>query len=150
MAVTGLHKLQILRGLSGKRSLLSCSGDGSVVDLWTHDDGSGRQVWNIQLVPGSTDLCHITVSKGVSGGRTYLSCTPDGSRVDLWREDDGSGRQRWRIVPLNDPGIPDYFNILVSAGVSGGRVYLSCTPDGTRVDLWNQDDGSGRQRWQLQ
>jgi len=150
MAITGLHNLQVVRGLSGNRSLLSCNGDGTVVDLWSQDDASGRQVWDVQLVPGYTDLVHITVSKGVSGGRRYLSCTADGSKVDLWSEDDRSGRQRWQIVPLNDSTICNYFNVMVSAGVSGGRVYLSCTADGTKVDLWNQDDGSGRQRWQLQ
>jgi len=149
MAIIGSHNLQILRGLSSNRSLLSCNGDGSVVDLWSQDDGSGRQVWEISLAPGHVDAYHIIVSKGVSGDRKYLSCTADGSRVDLWNEDDNSGRQRWQFVQMQGP-MCNYYNIKVDAGVTGGRTFLSCTSDGTHVDLWNQDDGSGRQRWQVQ
>jgi hypothetical protein len=149
MTLDGSHNLQVLRGLSTNRSLLSCNGDGSVVDLWGEDDGSGRQVWEISLVPGHTDAYHIIVSKGVSGDRKYLSCTQDGSKVDLWNEDDNSGRQRWQFVPVQSP-ICTYYNIKVDAGVTGGRTLLSCTPDGSTVDLWNVDDGSGRQRWQVQ
>ncbi len=95
--VTGSNKnIQVLRGLSTDRSLLSCSPDGTVVDLWNVDDGSGRQEWNITLVPGLSDTYNITVSNGVND-RKYLSCTSDGTRVDLWSKDDGSGRQRWQL-----------------------------------------------------
>ena len=31
--------------------------------------------------------------------------------------------------------------------VSGDRKYLSTTEDGSNVDLWNEDDESGRQKW---
>ena len=29
------------------------------------------------------------------------------------------------------------------------RIFLSTSADGKVVDLWNQDDGSGRQRWHV-
>ena len=150
MSVIGLRDMQILRGLSSDRSLLSCSSDGTVVNLWNEDDGSGRQFWDVQLVPGSDDLFHITVSKGVTGDRRFLSCFPDGSGVDLWAQDDGSGRQRWQIAPVPGTNIPSYYHVTVSKGVTGDRRFLSCFPDGSGVDLWAQDDASGRQRWQLQ
>lgn len=91
------QNLQVLRGLSSDRSLLSTSKDGTVVDLWNSDDGSGRQKWDISLVAGFTDVYNIKVSGGTTDGRVYLSCTKDGSKVDLWTKDDGSGRQRWQL-----------------------------------------------------
>jgi outer membrane protein assembly factor BamB len=150
MSITGIHNIQVLRGLSSNRSLLSANGDGSVVDLYSTDDGSGRQDWDIELVPGYDDLYHVTISKGVPGGRVYLSCTSDGTKVDLYTTDDGSGRQRWRFVPVAGTSIPSYYNIFVSAGTNTSHTYLSCTPDGFVVDLYSIDDDSGRQRWQVQ
>jgi hypothetical protein len=148
MALDGSHNLQILRGLSSNNSLLSCGADDSV-QLWNQVDQTGRQVWAISLVPGHTDVYYIKVSNG-SGDPKFLSCAQDGSGVDLWNVDDNSGRQRWQFVPVKDSTICSYYNINVDAGVSGGRTLLSCTPDGSTVDLWTTDDGSGRQRWQLQ
>lgn len=150
MPFQGNCNLQVLRGLTSARSLLSCTADGGTVDLFDQDDGSGRQQWRVELVPGRTDVYHIFVVGGVSGDRRYLSCTSDGTKVDLFARDDDSGRQRWRFVPVSGSGIPSYYNIRVDAGVTNGRVLLSCTPDGAVVDLWHTDDPSGRQRWQVQ
>lgn len=150
MAFQAKCNLQVLRGLNSARSLLSCTSDGGKVDLFDKDDGSGRQQWLIQLVPGRTDVYHIIVAAGVTNDRRYLSCTDDGGKVDLFARDDDSGRQRWRFVPVTGSGIPSYYNIHVDGGVANGRVWLSCTPDGYVVDLWNTDDASGRQRWQVQ
>jgi hypothetical protein len=95
MAFPGLHNIQILRGLINNRSLLSCTGDGTKVDLFPQDDKSGRQRWIFEPVEG--DIYNIIVSGGVTSGRKFLSCTSDGTKVDLFGEDDGSGRQRWQI-----------------------------------------------------
>lgn len=40
-----------------------------------------------------------------------------------------------------------YFNLMMAAG--RGSYYLSCSADGQTVDLWSQDDNSGRQRWEI-
>jgi len=149
MAITGSHHLQVLRGLTSNNSLLSCSKDGSVVDLFSNDDGTGRQVWNFQPVPNYSDLYYITVSNGVTGPNQLLSCAEDGSYVDLYDHDDNSGRQRWSLALVPNSSICSYYNIRVSSGVGNGRVWLSCGTDNS-VNLWTQDDGSGRQRWQLQ
>jgi len=148
MAIIGTHNLQVLRGLTSNNSLLSCGQDGSV-NLFSSDDGTGRQVWNFQAVTGYSGLYHIMVSNGVSSGNKYLSCAQDGSYVDLYDHDDNSGRQRWSLSPVPGSPICSYYNIRVSAGVGNGRVWLSCGTDNS-VNLWTQDDGSGRQRWQLQ
>ena len=42
-----------------------------------------------------------------------------------------------------------YYTIQTLPGLSSDRSVLSCTPEG-QVDLWKKDDGSGRQRWQMQ
>lgn len=42
--------VQIVRGLETNRDLLSCKYDGTAVDLWSYDDGSGRQRWKIPYI----------------------------------------------------------------------------------------------------
>jgi YVTN family beta-propeller protein len=151
--MANLNNLQVLRGLQSNRSLLSCTPEGHV-DLFNTDDGSGRQKWefSLALMSPSREEFHITVSGGVNGDLKFLSCTSDGGAVNLSSRDDGSGRQRWRFVPVKDSEISQYHNIVVAdeKSVSSDRVYLSCRADGTLVDLYNRDDGSGRQRWQTQ
>lgn len=139
--------MQIVRGLDTSRNLLSCTDDGSVVDLWTNDDGSGRQKWQITRVNGYNDVYNIRVVNGVNCSKSYLSSTPDGTEVNLWPVDDGSGRQRWKIVPINNSSTNNTYLIQVYDGVSSGRKYLSSSVDGTIVNLWAEDDGSGRQEW---
>lgn len=129
--------IRIQGGVSGGRALLSAPSDGTKVDLWTADDGSGRQEWYVELSADNVSY-NIIRRAGASGPRKYLSVTQDGTKVDLWDTDDGSGRQRW--VFSGD-------NILIKGGVSGSRRYLSTSVDGTIIDLWVQDDGSGRQKW---
>ncbi len=145
--MSGPYNIQVLRGLSGNRSLLSCAAGGKV-DLWNVDDKSGRQQWTLKSVSGvSGNVFNITVVGGSNPDKTYLSCTA-GGLVDLFSQDDGSGRQRWLLTPLTtSPQIPDYYQISPIAGATG---MLSCTPDGNVVDLYGNDDGSGRQRWQMQ
>jgi len=93
----------------------------------------------------------LRIVQGLTSGRCFLSCTPDGATVDLWNGDDGSGRQQW-ILEKIDTGLLETFsgpiyNIIVSGGVENSRRYLSCTADGSKVDLWHEDDNSGRQKW---
>ena len=149
-SIIGTHNLQILRGLSTNRSLLSCSSDSEIVDLWIQDDGSGRQQWEFKLIEGEVDIYNILVVGGITTDRRFLSCTSDGEIVGLWTEDDGSGRQRWRVIPVPSSPTCSTFLIRVLEGVSSNRQFLSCTSEGETVDLWPEDDGSGRQRWQIQ
>jgi hypothetical protein len=145
------YNLQVLRGLGSNRSMLSCTPSGGV-DLWKEDDASGRQRWELKRIQGiEGNVFNILVQGGTDLGKKFLSCTSDGQRVDLWEKDDGSGRQRWALTQApSEPGIPAYFHLKPIAGVSSDRTFLSCAADGQAVDLWREDDGSGRQRWQLQ
>lgn len=144
---TNAVTMQIVRGLDTSRNLLSCTDDGKLVDLWTCDDGSGRQKWKISRVAGYDDVYNIIIVKGVNSSYSYLSATPDGTTVNLWPVDDGSGRQRWKIVPINNSSSNNTYLIQVYNGVSSGRKYLSSSVDGNIVNLWAVDDGSGRQEW---
>lgn len=141
--------LQILHGLTTDRNLLSCTDDGTVVNLWSGDDGSGRQKWQFKRVEGYNDVYNIRIFNGVYSSRTYLSATPDGNSVDLWPEDDGSGRQRWKVIPVKNYSGYNTYLIEVFDGVWSDRKYLSCSADGTIVNLWTADDGSGRQIWSM-
>jgi len=132
-------------GISNTKEYLSVNSDGSIVDLWTHDDGSGRQQW---VLEDRGSFWYFDIEGGVSGTRDTLSVTSDGTKVDLWTHDDVSGRQRWVITDA--AGVDDaYCNIEIYDGVSGTRKYLSTTSDGRKVDLWTHDDASGRQRWRF-
>lgn len=90
---------------------------------------------------------NIRVGGGTTHGRVFLSCTSTGDKVDLYTHDDNSGRQRWIISPAIYHGSTPCHNIFIAGGVNGERRFLSVTGDGVKVDLWTQDDGSGRQRW---
>lgn len=147
----GYFNLQVLRGLSSNRSLLSCQPAGKV-DLWMQDDASGRQRWVMIPVTGApANVFNITVYMGTNQGMTYLSAAADGRTVDLEAADNGQGNQRWALTPVDSVTvsieIPSYYQI---KPLSAPTSFLSCTPDGTVVDIWDVDDGSGRQRWQVQ
>ena len=86
-----------------QRTWLSTDKNGSKVDLWWSDDGSGRQQWQFTRVPGKTDQYVITNTKGKkSSQKRRTVSTPKCGRnyVDLWKKDDGSGKQRWKLTQV--------------------------------------------------
>jgi len=96
------------------------------------------------------DGAPIMINGGVKNKRKYLSSNFHGTKVDLWISQDRSGRQLWRLVK----GYGDWYNIKITNGVSRSGValergYLSCTHNGKKVDIWKEDDESGRQRWKI-
>jgi len=84
-------------GYSLDNSYLSVNSQGTRVDFWQYDDGSGRQRWKIRG-PIAGGGYNIIVAGGVKGKRKYLSTNSAGTRVDLWIKDDNSGRQRWKLT----------------------------------------------------
>ncbi|HEY9697856.1 MAG TPA: CAP domain-containing protein [Trichocoleus sp.] len=140
----GFYNLKIARGVTTPRVLLSCTSDGTKVDLYHTDDGSGRQQWLFEDI--GNGKYRIRVAGGISNSRRYLSCTSDGTKVDLYHTDDNSGRQQWLFEDIGN----GKRRIRVAGGISNSRRYLSCTSDGTKVDLYHTDDNSGRQQWTLQ
>lgn len=53
-----------------------------------------------------------------------------------------SSRQDWIIEDIGS-------GLVRIKRASGNVLYLSSTADGSKVDLFNRDDGSGRQRWRI-
>ena len=81
----------------------------------------------------------------------YLSAHAEGNVVDVYSKQPESIRQNWYLQPI--PNSCDY-NIVVSGGVNchllgRTRKTLSTTRSGRRIDLWYNDDKSGRQRWKF-
>ncbi|KAH3764638.1 ricin-type beta-trefoil lectin domain protein [Pelomyxa schiedti] len=144
--------LQLLRGLSTNRTLLSCTGAGDRCDLWHMEDGSGRQIWETVPIDGAPNMYYIMISGGTEGNRRYLSCNAEGTRVDCFNVDDNTGRQKWLITPVPESvcTLPCVYYIRVSAGITNTRALLSSPDNGTFIDLWFGDDNTGRQRWQFQ
>ena len=120
MVISGVHNLQILRGLADNRTLLSCTADGTKVDLFPEDDASGRQRWTFEQVEGNT--YNIIASGGLTSDRKFLSCTADGTKVDLFPIDDHSGRQAW-IVTADVPNSRTV-HIQASGGLTSDRKFL--------------------------
>lgn len=143
----GPQRVSVLGGTNLSKDLLSCRADG-LVDLYSHDDSSGRQRWIFEPLghhEGGSDLYRISISGGTHEGKSILSCSPEGF-VGLWGADDNSGRQKWLVRSMASGST--VFNIEVFGGTNEGKRFLSCTPCGN-VDLWEKDDASGRQRWRL-
>lgn len=83
-----------------------------------------------------------------SGIKKFLSTTSSGNKVDLYHTDDGSKRQKWNFIFQGyDSNNRPYYHIEIAGGVYTNRKYLSTVYNGSKVDLWHTDDGSGRQRW---
>nr|GAT61417.1 predicted protein [Mycena chlorophos] len=134
-------------GRSGCNNILSVASCGSnLVDLYSEDDGSGRQHFTLQPVSGLTNVYNILVAGGREGCNLFLSTASCGSNlVDLYNEDDGSGRQRWMLTPSGSG-----YNIESYAGRASCYDFLSVASCGTDlVDIYALDDGSGRQQWTL-
>lgn len=93
-----IYEIHVAGNVTPKaKNFLSCNGSGKTVDLWTSEDGSGRQLW--KLARSDEGWFTIEVFGGVGGSRKFLSCRDDGGLVDLWDSEDGSGRQQWLLVP---------------------------------------------------
>lgn len=60
-------------------SAIAC-GNGNLVDLYGFDDGSGRQVWQLTAVAGSTNTYDVT-SPGRAACFDYLSSAACGTDV---------------------------------------------------------------------
>jgi hypothetical protein len=130
--------------------------DFSPAYLWVTDDkvhvhlSPHPFVWRVESIGDAFEgRCHIRAHE-VNDGR-FLSVTGDGRVVDTYHIDDQSGRQVWQIQQVLDPEASkthDAMNIL--SGDSRAGKFLSCTSDGKKVDLFNEDDRSGRQRWVIE
>ncbi|KAF8209961.1 hypothetical protein K438DRAFT_1753570 [Mycena galopus ATCC 62051] len=99
---TNAFNIIVAGGRDGCNLYLStASCPSNLVDLFDHDDGSGRQRWTL-LSEGSP--FNIVVFGGRSGCNDFLSvasCATGTNLVDMFGSDDGSGRQEFFLTPID-------------------------------------------------
>ena len=138
----GIYRIFPMGGMTRDGSILSTDGH-ELVDIYTHDDASGRQHW---IFKKYASYWNIKISGGFYGDKRYLS-TDGGKMVCLARDDDGSGRQRWKIKHSKKGG----YNVEVCGGMSSKyELHTLLSTDGHQlVDMYT-DDVCGRQRWRFE
>jgi len=135
------------------KSFLSCSPEGSVA-LYTHNNGSGRQLWKLEKVqnksadPKNDNVYYIKVSGGTRAGEEFLSTNYEGG-VSLYSSDTGTGRQQWELIKDTSKISGDIFSIKVHGGTRSGEDFLSASNTGYKIFLFHEVNGSGRQLWRL-
>ena len=155
------YHISLVGGTSGGfggDQLLSTDSNGLQIDLFSHDDNSGRQQWRILPTLGNPwdGSYNIQISRGTFGGHVglqLLSSNADGTVLDLFSGDDSSGRQRWNLVSIGS-GSNNHFFIEVSDGVVGDARLLTANADGTDVTLESLAtgdlEGAERQQWVIE
>jgi len=140
----GIYNIKIVFGRTDN-FFLSTAASSNLVDMYSQDDSSGRQLWVLEAVNGKPNAFHIKNYMGRTSNY-YLSCDSDGSNlVDMYGVDDNSGRQHWYFTKVANSNL---WNITNQEGRSRSSYnYLSTGSDNNLVDLYQKDDGSGRQRW---
>ncbi len=176
----GQYNIQALRGLSSNRSLLSGQSGGLVdlwtdqdssepvadgqqgglpprkgqalssPDVLKQPAGPTErlQKWDVNMI--DSGFFNIKASGGTGDpDRQFLTFDESGV-VRLGVQPQNFIGLVWTLARVTTaPEIPAYYAIAPAwwDGVTG---LLSCSPDGTIVNIAPQDDGSGRQRWQFQ
>lgn len=90
------------RGGFGGEQLLSTPSDGHKIDLYSHDDNSGRQKWYLENIKGTKHF-HIRVWNGVRSkyNGLYLTANKSGSNVYLGPKSLNS-RSKWEVIPTDN------------------------------------------------
>ncbi|MEQ1765232.1 MAG: hypothetical protein ABL984_19040, partial [Pyrinomonadaceae bacterium] len=132
--------IRISGGTPADRALLGKTERQDINTLYAADDNSGGQRWTIGRL-GNLSAYHIWTSN-----RLYLT----GNERPVWTTtqktgtDTSNGDQVWLIEDIGK-GL-----VRIKPRYSGTRSrFLSVTADGTKVDLYDRDDSSGRQRWRI-
>lgn len=99
-AVAGKHNtftIQSSRNCPRKFLSVGAGCGQNYVDFWTQDDGSGRQHWTVEAVPGKQNTYSFTVG-GRNCNRVHLSTRDNWDRVDLWKQKNNNN-QWFQIAP---------------------------------------------------
>ncbi|KAF7306293.1 Ricin B-type lectin domain-containing protein [Mycena indigotica] len=97
--LTNVYNIKVAGGRDGCDTFLSSGQCGSnLVDLYSRDDGSGRQRW---VVNPSGNGFNIQPYSGRASCNTFLSVASCGTDlVDLYSFDDASGRQQFTLTAV--------------------------------------------------
>jgi hypothetical protein len=144
----GSFRIQVWDGVEMGRVYLSCARTGGRVDLHAEVDASGRQSWILTqmgaeaapALPSPDKAYRIAVQKGVTdSAKKTIGLGSDGRAV-LTQETEGLS---WTFAPVAE--LHGVYQIKTGSGLQ----YLSAKHDGSFLDLWFEDDKSGRQQWYL-
>nr|QOL01295.1 putative extracellular protein TR9_096 [Trebouxia lynnae] len=147
----GLYNIQSQGRLGSCWSYLSIPNCtvGDTVDLYSQDDGSGRQQW--ELVPVAGNNLYYLLDNGRTGCTSWLSGQPcPENRIAAWYTDDSSGRQQWQLSPLGN----NIYTISLPQGRSTCETYLQASTCGVNsavgsglTEFTGSDTGSGFEHW---
>ena len=134
--------IKVFGGLAETR-YLSCDPDRSKIGVYLANrdtDPNQSQKWSY-IFDFARDVSQIANS---FNDRYLTRYKDDVRRVTLDINPTSADMRTWGFIPLGD----NTFNIY---GVTNGKMYfLSCQDNGFIVDMFDQDDGSGRQRWVIE
>lgn len=106
---------------------------------------------DVRLLDGTYNIRAKDGTSGELGLYLSVGSADSDAWVNLHDRDDGSGRQQWAVESTKvDDNL--LYRLYIQRGRSQGvRSTLSCLSetDSSLVDLWFNDDGSGRQQWWL-
>lgn len=143
--IKGTHNISVLRGMRNNKVLLAVEGSNpESVIMFRANDGTGRMSWHIDEADGATDEYFIRLTKGVRDIDRYLSWKENSQEV--FSSDTRGEFQKWKIE-----AVPGSLTCCTYHIKPAGKqeFYLNTDPDG-KVYLLDNDENSGRQRWQLQ
>ena len=128
-----------------------CNNPG--VDLYSYDDGSSRQKFRFQRIPGTPDQYKISVAGGRSCTKRFLSVVEDCGAIlpnaDLYYDISETKKIIvWRLDPII--GAKNTFNVVNVGRIACDYKYLSCTDNwDNNVPLQPADDLTKRQQWEI-
>ena len=132
-------------------SIPKCS-NGDTVDLYTKDDGSGRQQWTLVSAGGTALYALLFLLQLSAAARSLPLFRPTLRRLQFATVVDGAQLSDVMLhtdTPLDAAGDNLYYLVL-SKGRSGCTNWLSGQPcPDNRISAWGTDDSSGRQKWLL-
>jgi hypothetical protein len=113
------YHIIVKSGVRDNRKYLSTNSEGTIINLNTTNDGSGRQLW--QLAPPEQNRLFIQASNGITTGTSLLGWTDNQRWTALYPAVDNLGKHLWSI---NRMGNNEVYKISMLTRGAGLRLFL--------------------------
>jgi hypothetical protein len=110
--------------------------------LYDKDDNSGRQRWTLESSPFYGEYRILMKDKCLTFG-DILNSSAVASVTLNPASNCGTEYSYWAIQDIGS----GFIRIKPAKGWYVKPMFLSTSADGSKVDMFTRDDGSGRQRW---